>query len=38
MCLLECLGNENEIHVYLVKYNLEIRIKYMGPTQFENKK
>ena len=32
------LGNENETHIYLVKCNLGIGIKCVGPTQFENKK
>ncbi|KAK9193493.1 hypothetical protein WN944_004190 [Citrus x changshan-huyou] len=29
--------NETETHVYLTKCNLGMRIKCMGPTQFENK-
>ena len=29
--------NENETYVYLAKCNLGMRIKYVGPTQFENK-
>ena len=37
MCLLERLGNENETHIYLEKYNLRMRIKCVDPTQFENK-
>ena len=41
VCLLHGIENKNErmdeIHVYLAKYNLKMRIKYMGPTQFENK-
>ena len=37
VCLLEGLGNENESHVYLVKCNLEMGIKYVGSTQFGNK-
>lgn len=35
--LLEGLGNRNETYIYLVKYNLKIKIKYAGSTKFENK-
>ena len=38
VCLLVDLGNENETYVYLTKYNLRMRIKCRGPTQFGNKK
>ena len=37
VCLLVGLGNENETYVYLEKYNLEMKIKCVGPTQFGNK-
>ena len=30
VCLLEGLGNRNEIHVYLLKCNLRTRIKYVS--------
>ena len=36
--LLKSLGNENEIHAYLVKCNLRMRIKCVSPTHFGNKK
>ena len=29
-------SNGNKIHVYLIKCNLGMKIKYVGPTQFEN--
>ena len=36
-CLLQDLGNENEIRVYLAKCNLGMRIKYASLTQIGNK-
>ena len=37
MCLLHGIGNGNKTHVYLAKCNLGMRIKCVGPIQFENK-
>ena len=36
VCLLHGMGNVNETHVYLAKYNLRMGIKCVGPTQFGN--
>ena len=37
VCLLVGLWNENETYIYFAKFNLGMRIKCVGPTQFGNK-